>query len=84
MTSPKPAGRPRRSAAPAGNVVRRWSYWRLMSGVHCVGFMRTAGDDRQFVDMKSDTWRREPIAFDESVRLAEPLPGFSYLKEPDE
>jgi len=94
MAAPKPAGR-RKDRKPAGRHKRRrrrsawagvaWTYWRLCDRTdHVIGFMRTGGGVRHYIDLREDRWRIEPIEYAEAVRLSGELPGFAYLKDPEE
>ncbi|GEM_PF-1230916 len=89
----KPAGKPKRRCGVVPKRRRRgspwagvaWTYWRLHDRQGCViGFKRTWRDVTHYVDLREERWRVEPIAFAEAVRLAGELPGFAYLKDPEE
>lgn len=89
----KPAGKPkgrcgvvpkrRRRGSPWAGVA--WTYWRLHDARDLVvGFKRCWGDVTHYVDLREECWRVEPIEYAGAVRLAAELPGFAYLKDPEE
>jgi len=85
----KPKGRPgavpkrRRQGSPWAGV--SWTYYRLHDRRDLVvGFKRVAGDVVHYVDLREDHWQIERLDHDSEIRLADELPGFAYLRDPEE
>jgi hypothetical protein len=60
-----------------------WTYYRLVNDEgHVIGFIRECGGVCHYVGIKFDRWQTEPIEHVDRYKLAGPLPGMGYLKEP--
>lgn len=74
--------RRRRGSPWAGTA---WTYYRLHDRRDLVvGFKRVAGDVVHYVDLREDHWQVEPIEHNHAIRLSGELPGFAYLRDPEE
>lgn len=59
-------------------MILEWTYYRLETGRHVVGWMRKTATLTQYLDLMGDRWRTKEIPHASEILLEEIPPAFAY------